>query len=282
VEFVQMSNEYAPEQLFSLKGKVAVVTGGTGVLGGAMAHGLAAAGAKVAILGRRAEVAEQVAEAIKAEGGEAMPLPADVLDKQSLEQARTALLSQWGTVDILINAAGGTVQEAIIVGERTFFDMSETAWDQVVALNLTGTLLPSQVFCEVMAQNKSGVVVNISSMSAQKPLTRVLGYGVAKSAIDNYTKWLAVEFANKYGAGLRVNAIAPGFFLGDQNRALLINPDKTPTGRGQLILDHTPMKRFGEPEELIGATVWLCSDAARFVTGIVVAIDGGFMAFSGV
>lgn len=281
-----MSNDFAaiygPASHFSLQGKVAVVTGGTGVLGGAIAHGLAAAGAKVAILGRRAARAEEVAAAIQAEGGEAMPLPADVLDKENLNFARSALLDQWGTVDILINAAGGTVQDAIIVGDRTFFDMTEAAWDQVVALNLTGTLLPSQVFGQVMAQNKSGVIINISSMSSQKPLTRVLGYGVAKSAIDNYTKWLAVEFNHKYGPGLRVNAIAPGFFLGDQNRALLINPDQTPTPRGQLIIDHTPMGRFGEPEELIGTAVWLCSDAARFVTGIVVPVDGGFMAFNGV
>src|SRR5215204_4213525 len=277
-----MSNEFAPEKLFSLKGKVAVVTGGTGVLGGAMAHGLAAAGAKVAILGRRADRAKEVAAAIQAAGGEAMPLPADVLDKENLDFARAALLDKWGTVDILINAAGGTVQEAIVVGDRTFFDLTQEAWDQVVELNLTGTLLPSQSFGQVMAQNQTGVIINISSMSAQKPLTRVLGYGVAKSAIDNYTKWLAVEFAHKYGPGMRVNAIAPGFFLGDQNRALLTNPDLSPTPRGKTILDHTPMKRFGEPEELIGATIWLCSDAARFVTGIVVPIDGGFMAFNGV
>jgi NAD(P)-dependent dehydrogenase (short-subunit alcohol dehydrogenase family) len=277
-----MSNGFAPEHLFSLKDKVAVVTGGTGVLGGAMAHGLAAAGAKVAILGRRAEKAAEVAEAIKAEGGQAMPLPADVLDKMNLERARAALLDQWGTVDILINAAGGAVQEAVVVGQRTFFDLSEEAWNQVMALNLTGTLIPSQVFGQVMAENKTGVIINISSMSSQKPLTRVLGYGAAKSAIDNYTKWLSVEFNHKYGPGLRVNAIAPGFFLGEQNRAFLVNPDNTPTPRGQTIIEHTPMKRFGEPEELIGTAVWLCSDAARFVTGIVVPVDGGFMAFSGV
>jgi NAD(P)-dependent dehydrogenase (short-subunit alcohol dehydrogenase family) len=151
-----------------------------------------------------------------------------------------------------------------------------------MALNLTWTLLPTQTFGKVRAENKTGVIINISSMSAQKPLTRVLGYGAAKSAIDNYTKWLSVEFNTKYGPGLRVNAIAPGFFLGEQNRALLINPDKSLTPRGQTIIDHTPMKRFGEPEELIGTAVWLCSDAARFVTGIVVPVDGGFMAFGGV
>lgn len=274
--------EYAPAHHFSLQGKVAVVTGGTGVLGGAMAHGLAAAGAKVAILGRRAERAAEVAAEIKAEGGEAMPLPADALDKASLESARDLLRDKWGTADILINAAGGGVPEANIVGDRTFFDLTEEAWNHVVALNLTATLLPSQVFGQGMAEKQAGVIVNISSMSSQKPLTRVLGYGAAKSAIDNYTKWLAVEFNHKYGPGLRVNAIAPGFFLGDQNRALLINEDRSLTARGQVIVDHTPMARFGEPEELIGTAVWLCSDAARFVTGIVVPVDGGFMAFSGV
>ncbi len=277
-----MSNEYAPERLFSLAGKVAVVTGGTGVLGGAMARGLAAAGAKVAILGRRAERAAEVAESIRADGGEAMPLPADVLNKEELEQAHGALLKQWGTVDILINAAGGTVAEAIVVGDRTFFDLTQAAFDEVVALNLTGTLLPSQVFGKTMSERKVGSIINISSMSAQRPLTRVIGYNAAKAAIDNYTKWLAVELAHKYGPGVRVNAIAPGFFLGDQNRALLINSDKSYTARGQSIVDHTPMGRFGEPEELIGATIWLCSEGARFVTGIVVPVDGGFMAFGGV
>jgi NAD(P)-dependent dehydrogenase (short-subunit alcohol dehydrogenase family) len=277
-----MSSEYAPENLFSLKGKVAVVTGGTGVLGGAMAHGLAAAGAKVAILGRRAEKAAEVAESIRGEGGEAMALPADVLNKEELDQARAKLLKEWGTVDILINAAGGAVAEATVVGERTFFDVTEAAWDQVMALNLTGTLLPSQVFGKVMADNKKGAIVNISSMTALRPLTRAVGYGAAKSAIDNLTKWLAVEFVNKYGPGLRVNAIAPGFFLGEQNRDFLINSDESLTPRGQIIIDHTPMKRFGDPEELIGTAVWLCSDAARFVTGIVVPVDGGFMAFGGV
>jgi NAD(P)-dependent dehydrogenase (short-subunit alcohol dehydrogenase family) len=277
-----MSSEYAPENLFSLKGKVAVVTGGTGVLGGAMARGLAAAGAKVAILGRRAEKAAEVAESIRGEGGEAMALPADVLNKEELDQARAKLLKEWGTVDILINAAGGAVAEATVVGERTFFDVTEAAWDQVMALNLTGTLLPSQVFGKVMADNKKGAIVNISSMTALRPLTRAVGYGAAKSAIDNLTKWLAVEFVNKYGPGLRVNAIAPGFFLGEQNRDFLINSDESLTPRGQIIIDHTPMKRFGDPEELIGTAVWLCSDAARFVTGIVVPVDGGFMAFGGV
>jgi NAD(P)-dependent dehydrogenase (short-subunit alcohol dehydrogenase family) len=277
-----MINRESFAKLFSLEGKVAVVTGGTGVLGGAMAHGLAAAGAKVAILGRRADRAAEVVEAIRAEGGQAMPLPADVLKLEELAQARTVLMEQWGRVDILINAAGGTVAEAIVVGDRSFFDLTQTAWDQVVALNLTGTLLPSQIFGKVMADQQSGCMINISSMTATRPLTRVLGYGVAKSAIDNYTRWLATEFAHKYGPGLRVNAIAPGFFLGDQNRALLTNRDGTLTARGQLIVDHTPMGRFGEADELVGTAIWLCSEGARFVTGIVVPVDGGFLAYAGI
>jgi NAD(P)-dependent dehydrogenase (short-subunit alcohol dehydrogenase family) len=277
-----MKNALEPARLFSLAGKVAVVTGGTGVLGGAMAHGLAAAGARVAILGRRAETAAEVAAAITAAGGEAMSLPADVLDKASLDAARQSLAARWDRVDILVNAAGGNIPQATIVGERSFFDLSEEAFAQVMALNLTGSVLPSQVFGQSMAEQGSGVIINISSMAAQRTLTRVMGYAAAKAAIDNYTRWLAVELALKYGPGLRVNAIAPGFFLGEQNRALLVNADQSLTPRGQLIIDHTPMRRFGEPEELVGALVWLCSDAARFVTGVVVPVDGGFSAFGGV
>ena len=270
------------EQWYDLTGKVAVVTGGGGVLGGAMAHGLAAAGAKVAILGRRAEKAAAMADAIKAAGGEAMPLPADVLDKATLSAAREKLLATYGRIDILINAAGGQVPEAIVSGDRTFFELTQEAFERVVQLNLTGTLLPSQVFGEPMAAQAQGVIINISSMTAQRPLTQVIGYGNAKAAIDNYTKWLAVELAQKYGPGLRVNAIAPGFFLGEQNRNLLVQEDGTYTARGQQIIDHTPLARFGEPDELVGTVIWLASDASRFVTGIVVPVDGGFSAFSGV
>lgn len=270
------------EQLFSLRGKVAVVTGGTGVLGGAMARGLAAAGAQVAILGRRAELAAQVAEAIQADGGQAMPLPADALDKDQLEAARATLLDRWGRVDILINAAGGAVPEATAVGDVTFFDLKQAGFDRALALNITATLLPTQVFGQPMSEQGSGSIINISSMTAQRTLTRVVGYSMAKAAIDNFTRWLAVELVLKYGPGLRVNAIAPGFFIGEQNRALLLNPDSSLTQRGQLIITHTPMGRFGEPDELVGAAVWLASDAARFVTGIVVPVDGGFSTFSGV
>ena len=268
--------------LFSLQGRVAIVTGGTGVLGGAIAHGLAAAGAKVGILGRRVERAAEVVAAIKAKGGEAMPVPADALDQAALAQARDSVLQQWGQVDILINAAGGNSADATVFGDVTFFNLKREAVQKMLDLNLMGTILPSQVFGEVMAKAGKGSIINISSMAAQRPLTRVIGYAAAKSAIDNFTRWLAVDLATKYGEGIRVNAIAPGFFIGEQNRGFLLNADGTPTPRGESIVAHTPMKRFGEPDELIGAAVWLCSDAAKFVTGIVVPVDGGFSAFGGV
>ncbi len=267
---------------FSLEGKVAIVTGGTGVLGGALARGLAAAGARVGILGRRAEQAALVASEIKSAGGMALPLTADVLDRAQLVTARDQIVQTWGGIDILINAAGGNIPAATVVGDRSFFDLSEDALDQVFRLNLNGSILPAQVFGEVMVQRSAGSIINISSMASQQPLTRVIGYAAAKAAIDNFPKWLAVELALKYGPALRVNAIAPGFFVGDQNRALLLNADDTLTPRGQLIVDHTPLRRFGQPDELVGAAIWLASDAARFVTGIVVPIDGGFSAFSGI
>ena len=270
------------DDLFTLKDTVAIVTGGTGVLGGAMAHGLAQAGAKVGILGRRAEKAEAVVASIQSQGGTAMSLPADVLDKTQLENARDTILAEWGGIHILVNAAGGNMPGATIFGDLTFFDMAQGDFEQVVRLNLTGTLLPSQVFGQVMSRQERGSIVNISSMAAQQPLTRVVGYAAAKSAIDNFTRWLAVEMATKYGELIRVNAIAPGFFVGEQNRAFLLNPDDSYTARGQSIIDQTPMRRFGEPDELVGTLLWLCSNAARFVTGIVVPVDGGYSAFGGV
>ena len=275
---------------FSLEGKVAVVTGGTGVLGGAMARGLAAAGAKVAILGRREAKAHEVADAIAAAGNNAMPLPADVLNEDSLRAARQTLLDNWGGVDILINAAGGNLPDATVFGDITFFNVPRIALEGVVGLNFTGTVLPIQIFGEPMAKQGKGSIINISSMAAQKVLTRVMGYSAAKAAVDNLTRWLAVDLAEKHGAGLRVNAIAPGFFIGEQNRALLIKEDPAHgaqdslslTERGQQIVDHTPMGRFGEPDELVGAATWLASDASSFVTGIVLPIDGGFSAASGI
>lgn len=268
--------------LFSLEGQTAVITGGTGVLGGAMARGLAQAGAQVGVLGRRREHADAVVEAIEAAGGTALALPADVLDRSQLEAARETVLARWGKIDILINAAGGNLPAATLAPGRSFFDLPVEGLDPVIALNLRGTLLPSQVFGTAMAQAGRGCIVNISSMAAQRAMTRVVGYGVAKAAVDNATRWLAVELARSVGAGLRVNAIAPGFFVGEQNRALLLNDDGTLTARGQTIIDHTPAGRFGEPDELISTLIWLCSPGARFVNGVVVSVDGGFGAFSGV
>ena len=267
---------------FDLTGKVAVVTGGTGVLGGALARGLALAGANVGVLGRRTEKAEAVAAEIRAAGGEALALTADVLNKEQLERARAHLLQTYGRLDILVNGAGGNIPEATVIGERNFFDLSGDALRDVFDLNLHGTVLPIQVFGEVMAQARRGSIINISSMAAARPLTRVVGYGAAKAALENLTRWLAVELAQKYGPGLRVNAVAPGFFLGEQNRLLLLNENGSLTERGQKIVAHTPMERFGEPEELVGTTVWLASSASSFVTGIVVPVDGGFSAYSGV
>ena len=275
---------------FSLDGKVAVITGGTGVLGGAMARGLAGAGARVAILGRREAKASEVAGEITAAGHDAIPLPADVLDEDGLREARQTLIDEWGSVDVLINAAGGNRPDATVFGDLTFFNVPRSALEGVVGLNFTGTVLPIQIFGEPMAEQGKGSIINISSMASQKVLTRVMGYSAAKAAVDNLTRWLAVDLAEKHGPGMRVNAIAPGFFIGEQNRALLIREDAPSdagdspvlTERGQQIVDHTPLGRFGDPDELVGAAIWLASDASRFVTGIVVPVDGGFSAASGI
>lgn len=269
-------------RLFSLEGRVAIVTGGTGVLGGALARGLAGAGAMVAILGRRAGQAQSVADQIVNDGGAALALVADVLERDQLEAARDTLLGAWGRIDILVNAAGGNRADATITGDLTFFTLGTDALDAVIRLNVDGSILPMQVFGEVMAVRGAGAIVNVSSMAAQRTLSRVMGYGAAKAAIENCTRWLAVELAQQYGPGLRVNAIAPGFFIGEQNRSLLIAEDGMLTERGRRIVEHTPMGRFGEPEELVGTVVWLVSDAARFVTGVVVPVDGGYSAFGGI
>ncbi|HJZ48663.1 MAG TPA: SDR family oxidoreductase, partial [Roseiflexaceae bacterium] len=207
---------------------------------------------------------------------------ADVLDRGQLEAAREAVLGQWGRIDILVNAAGGNMPSATLNPGRSFFDLPVEGLDQVIALNLHGTLLPSQIFGAAMAHARRGCIVNISSMAAQQAMTRVVGYGVAKAAVENATRWLAVELARSCAAGLRVNAIAPGFFIGEQNRALLLNDDGTLTARGQTIIDHTPAGRFGDPKELISTLIWLCGPGASFVNGVVVPVDGGFSAFSGV
>lgn len=267
---------------FALDGTVAVVTGGTGVLGSAMARGLAEAGAKVAVLGRRTERAQAITDAIVTHGGEALALPSDVLDVDALARARDRVLERWGRVDVLVNAAGGNRPDATVVGDLTLFDLTPEAFRAVLDLNLTGTLLPIQAFGRPMADTGRGSIINISSMAAQKPLTRVIGYAAAKAGVDNLTRWLAVYAARTYGEGVRVNAIAPGFFVGEQNRALLMHDDGKLTDRGRQVIEHTPMGRFGQPEDVVGTLLWLASNASRFVTGVVVPVDGGYAAFGGV
>lgn len=270
------------KQLFSVENKIVVITGGTGVLGSVMAKGMADAGAHVIIVGRRIEAGQKVVSEIVQAGGKAHFFQADVLNKEELQQAKNKIVTAVGTIDILINGAGGNMPGATIPPDKTFFDLDTKAFQQVVDLNLLGTVLPSQIFGEVMAMNKKGIIINISSMSAFKPITRVVGYSAAKAAIDNFTQWLAVELAKKVGQGIRVNAIAPGFFITEQNRTLLTNSDGTLTARGNAVINQTPFGRFGEPDELVGTLLWLCSDASKFVTGVVVPVDGGFNAFCGV
>jgi len=268
-------------EMFSLDGRVAVVTGGYGVLGGSIADGLVAAGARVVILGRNAERAQGKADEFKRSGAEASILTADVLEEGQLRRACDELIEREGHVDILVNAAGGNVARAR-TDRVPVFDLPFDAFDDVVRLNLHGTVYPSLVFGEAMARQGKGSIVSISSMAATRALSGVMGYSVAKSAIDNFTRWMAVDVARRFGEGMRVNAIAPGFFVADQNRAVLLNEDGSLTDRGRSIVDMTPMGRFGEPSELQGTVVWLCSDAASFVTGTVIPVDGGFIADSGV
>lgn len=270
------------EGLFGLSDSVAIVTGGTGVLGGAMANGLAAAGARVAVLGRRRERAEEAVCRIEGAGGEAMASSADVLDRDQLLAARDAILERWGRIDILINAAGGNVPGATVGPEGSIFDVPAEALRQAINLNFVGTVLPCQVFGQVMTERGSGSIVNISSMSAATVLTRVVGYSAGKAAMENFTRWLAVDLAGRHGGAVRVNAVAPGFFVAEHNRDLLMRADGLPTDRGATILNRTPMGRFGEPGDLVSTVLWLCGPGARFITGTVVPVDGGFSAFSGV
>lgn len=268
--------------MFKLKGKVAIITGGAGVLGGAMAEGLAKAGAKVGILSRTKSKVESKVKTIKKNGGKALALVADVLDEGQLKRANKKILKKWGRIDILVNAAGGNMKGATILPEQSIFDLSMDDFTKVTDLNLKGTVLPSKIFGKAMMKQKSGCIVNISSMAAQQAITRVVGYSASKAAVDNFTKWMAVEMAHKFGEGIRVNAIAPGFFIAEQNLKLLKNEDGSLTPRAQTIVNETPFKRFGEPEELTSTLLWLCSDASSFITGIIVPVDGGFSAFSGV
>ena len=268
--------------LFTVNGKVAVVTGGTGVLGSAMCKALANAGASVVILGRRKEVADALATEIIQAGGDEIGVSADVLNEQQLKEAKKTVINKYGKIDILVNGAGGNMPGAVITPDKTFLDLNIDEFKKVVDLNLTGTVLPSQIFGEAIIKAKQGVIINISSMTAIRPLTRVVGYGAAKASVSNFTQWLAVELAKKFGEGIRVNAIAPGFFLTEQNRTLLTKPDGSLTERGQLIITGTPFARFGHPDELCGTLLWLCSDASKFVSGIVVPVDGAFSAYAGV
>ena len=269
--------------LFNVRDKSIVITGGGGVLCSAMAVALAKAGARIAVLDLDEVAAAQVADGIKSSGGLAIAVKCDVLDKESLESAKEEVNSVYGRIDVLINGAGGNKKEATTSPDMPFFDLPKDAVRFVFDLNFLGTLLPSQVFGKEMAENGAGTILNVSSMCAFSPLTKVAAYSAAKAAVSNFTQWLAVHICQNYSKDVRVNAIAPGFFLTEQNRFLLTD-EKTGdlTARGKTIIDHTPMGRFGQAEELIGTVMWLLSDAAKFVTGIVVPIDGGFSAFSGV
>lgn len=266
--------------LFCIKDKVILLTGGYGILGSCMAKHLAAEGAAVVILGRNTEKGNILVDEIKKEGGKALFLPSNVLDRDSLEQNRQDIIKTYGRIDILVNLAGGNQSGATVPPDKTVFDLNVDAFRQVVELNLFGTVLPTLVFAEAMVKQGKGSIINISSESSLRPLTRVVGYGSAKAAINNFTQYMAGELAIKFGEGLRVNAIAPGFFLTEQNRALMSNPDGTPSDRCKAIVAHTPFRRLGRPEELLGTLQWLASEASAFVTGTVIPVDGGFDAFS--
>lgn len=272
-------------KLYDFAGRTMVITGGTGILCSAMAKALVGCGANVAILARTPEKGQALmTEIIEARSpGRAMVVPGDVLKPETLEVAAEAVRYEFGRIDGLINGAGGNSPQATTRPDQSFFDLPEEALRYVFDLNMLGTILPSQVFGKQMAEQGEGVILNVSSMSAARPLTRVISYSAAKAGIDNFTQWLAVHLAQQYGPRLRVNAVAPGFFITDQNRTLLTDPATGElTERGQSIIAHTPMNRFGQPEDLLGAVLWLLSPASAFVTGIVVPVDGGFSAFGGV
>lgn len=269
-------------KLYDFSGRAFVVTGGTGVLCGAMARALVGCGANVAILARNREKGQAVLPSMLGPG-KAIIIEGNVLDRESLNLAAEATLSAFGKIDGLINGAGGNNPGAMTRPDQSFFDLPDEGLRYVFDLNLLGTIIPTQIFGRYIAKQEEGTILNISSMSAFRPLTRVIAYSAAKAAIDNFTHWLAVYLAREYSPRLRVNAIAPGFFLGEQNRNLLIDPETgVLTQRGESIIAHTPMGRFGDPEDLLGAVLWLLSPASAFVTGVVIPIDGGFSAFGGV
>jgi NAD(P)-dependent dehydrogenase (short-subunit alcohol dehydrogenase family) len=269
--------------LFDIRGKGVVVTGGAGVLGWSMCKALAGRGAKICVVDFDAPRGKGLCQEIQAEGGTALAVQCDVLDRGQVEAALAKALEGLGQIDVLINAAGGNKKEATCAAPTTFFDLPQEAVRWVFDLNCLGTILPSQVFGKYMAQRGQGNIINISSMNAFRPLTNIPAYSGAKAAVSNFTQWLAVYMATRHSKDIRVNAIAPGFFVTQQNRFLLTD-EKTGqlTPRGQLVIGHTPMGRFGEPPDLVGTLVWLISDASRFITGVVVPVDGGFNAFAGV
>lgn len=267
---------------FDLSGKVAVVTGGAGILCSAIAEGIANAGAKIALLDLAEDKAKDVATTINNKGGEAISVGVNVLEKESLHQACDAVMNHFGRVDILVNGAGGNKSAATTGEEMSFFDLPEDALQWVFNLNIMGTIYPTQIFGKVMADQESGCVLNISSMAAFKPLTNTIAYCAAKAAVSNFTEWMSVHFCQNYSPNIRVNAIAPGFLLTQQNQYLLLDKEGNRTERGQKIIDRTPMNRYGNPQDLIGSVIFLCSDAASFVTGVVLPIDGGYNAYSGV
>ena len=270
-------------QMYSIEGKVAIITGAGGVLGGSVAKSFMRAGAKVVALDIRQEQLDKRIEELNAIGnGEAMGLICNVLDIDSIKAMANKVVEKWGRIDILINIAGGNMPGATLRPDQPIFDMKIEDWNKVTNLNMNGTVYPSIVIGEIMAKQKKGAMVNISSMAALQAMTNVPGYSAAKAAVTNFTQWMAMEMALKYGDGIRVNSVAPGFFIGDQNRAVLLNPDGSLTERSHKVLANTPMRRFGDINELNGAIQFLCSDAASFITGANLPIDGGFSTFSGV
>ncbi|MEX0720269.1 MAG: SDR family oxidoreductase [Balneolaceae bacterium] len=262
--------------------KVVIITGGGGAIGGAIAEKFVEQGARIVLLGRTLKTLEEKANEIQADDSKILCLSADVLVEEDLKQAKEQILQKFGTIDVLINAAGGNMKGATIAPDETVFDLQMDDFKKVNDLNLMGTVLPSMIFGEVMAEKKEGSILNISSMAADRVITRVIGYSASKAGMENFTKSLSVEMALKFGEGIRVNALAPGFFIGEQNRDLLTNKDGSYTERGNTIIEKTPMKRFGKVEEVAGAALFLSSDQAKFITGVVLPVDGGFSAFSGV
>ncbi len=276
----QTFKKYIMYELFNIKDKVVVITGGTGVLGASMVEYLASHGAKVAVLARNKEKGDALIDKVKADGGDAIFLQTDVSDEVVLKKNAEDIVSKYGKIDVLINGAGGNMPGATIGPNNTIFDLKIDDFRKVVDLNLMGTVIPTVVFAKYMVDAKKGNIINITSASAIRPLTRVAGYGAAKAAVSNFTQYMAGELAIKFGEAFRVNAICPGFFITEQNRTLLTNSDGSYTDRGNTIIAHTPFRRFGNPEDLLGTLHYLASDASKFVTGTVAIVDGGFDSFS--